>query len=464
MEEEVKKPESDIPEEEELHSSWREQAQKSLWMFLTVAAIIIFYYVIQQLGAITGFIGKILAGISPVIWGLILAYLLAPVAQLYEKLLTKLCDKQGWNSPKRQKHLRTLSAVGMLITAILFITALLLLIIPELMSSITGIVKALPDQMENLTTQLRNKTIFNNNSVVGEYLNSALLSAVQSAEDWVFGDLIGQANTLVQYFYTGVKGVLNVVYNLVIGLILSTYITIDRERLMRQVKQVVYTIAPRRSADSAQVVFIRANRKLNAAIRGKIVDSFIIGCLHFMLLTFANLLPWFNYPYPVLLAVIVGLTNVVPFFGPICGGFITGVLVLFENPRMVIPYLVIVVALQQFDSSFLDPHIVGGKIGLRPVWSITACLLGSAILGVPGFVLGPPAVAVVYEIVSEWSASRLRRKGLNHDFGISDEPEPWESTYQRPPSEKSQFLSGFMQNFRDKASHILPKKPPEDKP
>ena len=129
MDEETRTEEQAVPPEElpEEQPTWRQQAQRSLWTFLTVAAIIIFYYVIQQLGAITGFIGKIFTGISPVIWGLILAYLLAPVAQLYERGLTALCDRQGWSSPKRGKTLRAVSAVLTLITAVLFITALMLL-------------------------------------------------------------------------------------------------------------------------------------------------------------------------------------------------------------------------------------------------------------------------------------------------------------------------------------------------
>ena len=217
---------------------------------------------------------------------------------------------------------------------------------------------------------------------------------------------------MMSYLFTGLKGFASVIYNLVIGLILSMYITIDREKLQNQIKKLAYTIFPTQRALNMRIMFNRANKKLSTAIRGKIVDSLIIGMIHFILLSFANLLPWFNYPYPVLLATIVGITNVVPFFGPIVGGILTAILVLFESPSMVIPYAIMVVILQQFDGNFLDPHIVGGSIGLRPLWSISACLLGSAIIGVPGFVLGPPIVSFIYEIVSETCDQRLRAKNL----------------------------------------------------
>ncbi|MDE7093990.1 MAG: AI-2E family transporter, partial [Oscillospiraceae bacterium] len=199
------------------------------------------------------------------------------------------------------------------------------------------------------------------------------------------------------------------------------YIMIDKEKLFRQVRKITYSIFSVETASKMRRMLGRGNHKFSAAIRGKIIDSMIIGVICFVLLTISNLLPWFAFPYPVLLAVIVGLTNVVPFFGPIVGAFITGVLVLFDNPKMVIPYVIIIVILQQFDANYLDPHLVGGSIGLKPFWSISAVLLGSSILGVPGFIIGPPVVAFIYEIVSEWTDDKLRTKHLAEEFHIPPE-------------------------------------------
>jgi predicted PurR-regulated permease PerM len=168
-------------------------------------------------------------------------------------------------------------------------------------------------------------------------------------------------------------------------------------------------------------VLSQGNRKFSGAIRGKMLDSLIIGIICFIVLTILNFFPFLEFPYPVLLSVIVGVTNVVPFFGPFVGAFITGVLVLFDNPSMLIPYLLWILILQQFDCNYLDPHIVGGSIGLRPFWSIFACLLGSGIFGIPGFVIGPPTFAFIYEIISEWSEDRLREKHLEAQFDIPPE-------------------------------------------
>ena len=404
-------------EETSEKSSFREQFSKFVWTFLVIATSVLFYYLIQYLGNISEFFIKILKGISPVITGLILAYLLAPIADFWEQRLRAWRLPKSKDKEKTAKKLHVLSAVLMAITALVIIALLLLLIIPQISESIKGIVQALPTQMEDLAYKLRTNTFFDNKTSFGSYANSALLKAFQSAEKWLM-DLPSQANNIINYFYTIGKSVFSIVYNLVVGLILSTYVTIDKAKLKRQVRKITYSIFSKETAFKLRRAVGRGNVKFSGAIRGKMVDSMIIGGICFFLLTILNFLPWFQFPYPVLLAVIVGVTNVVPFFGPIVGGVITAVLVLFDNPKMVIPYGIVIVVLQQFDANFLDPRMVGGSIGLRPFWSITAVLLGSSILGIPGFILGPPVVAFIYEIISEWTDDKIRSKGMAEEFDI----------------------------------------------
>ncbi|MCR5718000.1 MAG: AI-2E family transporter [Oscillospiraceae bacterium] len=439
--------------------SWQSRAQKALWTFLTIAAAIIFYHLLQYLGTISEFVQKVLHGMSPLFCGLVFAYLLAPIAGFYERNITEIVARfhASHNEKPTEKtpaRIRGVTGILTLLTALLFIALLLLLIIPEISKSVSGIVKELPSQIETLTTQLQNKTLFDNSSPLGEFANNKILEALNGVVSWLTKDLFKQWTTFLDYF----KSVAGVIYNLVIGLILSMYITIDREKLQNQIKKLTYSILPTKRALNVRIMFNRANKKLSTAIRGKIVDSLIIGMIHFILLSFANLLPWFNYPYPVLLATIVGITNVVPFFGPIVGGVITGVLVLFENPSMTIPYVIMVVILQQFDGNFLDPHIVGGSIGLRPLWSISACLLGNAIIGVPGFVLGPPLVSFVYELVREACDQRLREKHLEKKFGLPSQEELAEQ--QNPPRQvqpETKRLGDFVQSSAEKFSDFIQK-------
>ncbi|MBE6875312.1 MAG: AI-2E family transporter [Ruminococcus sp.] len=422
-------------EESSGKSPFQEQLSKFIWTFLVVASAILFYYLIQYLGNISDFFLKVLKGISPVIWGLILAYLLEPIASFWERNLREWKLPQSKDKEKTAKKLHVASAILMVISAIVIIATLLLLIVPQISNSISGLIKTLPSQMESLSESLRNKKLFDNNTSAGALANNIALKAFQSADQWITSEVTSQLNNIINYFYTIGKSVFSVVYNLVVGLILSMYITIDKEKLQRQVRKITYSIFSKDSAFKMRRAIGKGNEKFSAAIRGKIIDSLIIGLICFGLLTFLNFLPWFNFPYPVLLAVVVGVTNVVPFFGPIVGGVITAVLVLFDNPKMVIPYGIAIVVLQQFDANYLDPRMVGGSIGLRPFWSITAVLLGSSIFGVPGFILGPPILSFIYEVVSEWTDDKIRSKDMAEEFGIEplDNTNPFEDFSKNNP-------------------------------
>lgn len=388
--------------------------------FAVIAASILFYYLLQHLGSISSFFGSVLQGLSAIIWGLVLAYLLDPVVAWYETKLKGIMFRKQPDSPKAPKIIRTTAALLTLLTAVAFLTLLGILVVPEISRSITGIIKELPSQIDSLITQLEDRTFFDN-ALLSKVAGEAMLTTLSSLESWIKSDLPSQANVLFEYFYTSVKGVFSVVFNLVVGLILSVYIAIDKELLIGQVKKLAYVLMPEEKIGGFRQNLRNANNKFSHAIRGKILDSAIIGLICFIVLTLLNLLPWLDFPYPVLLAVIVGITNVVPFFGPFVGGFITAVLVLFDNPHMVVWYVIWIVILQQFDCNYLDPHIVGGSIGLRPFWSIFACLLGSALLGVPGFVIGPPVFAFFSELLNGWMNGRLVHMGKAEKFGLPED-------------------------------------------
>ncbi len=411
-------PEPLIPQNKE---DWQSHAKKSIWTFLTIAAAILFFYIIQYLGQISTFFGSVLSGLGPIFCGLVIAYLLDPVAAFYEKTVCGILSEKKGVSEKTAKISRVIAALLTLFSAIGFIALLLWLIVPHITSSVKGIVNEMPSQIDDLMNQLQSRSFFDNSTAFGAFANQKLIDGLAALEEWLKSDLLSQAETMFGYVYSGVKGVFNVLYNLLIGLILSVYITIDKERLLRQVKQMTYSIFPTQTASRLRRVLGRGNKKFSSAIRGKMLDSLIIGMICFIVLTLLNMLPFLEFPYPVLLSVIVGVTNVVPFFGPFVGGFITGVLVLFDNPSMVIPYLLWILVLQQFDCNYLDPHIVGDSIGLRPFWSIFAALLGSSLFGIPGFVIGQPTFAFIYEIISEWSEDRLRAKRLHELFDIPAE-------------------------------------------
>lgn len=415
-------------------------------IFAAVICVLLFLLV-RNITAISSFLSSILQGISSIIWGLVLAYLLDPIVGRYEANLKKVMFRKHPDSPKAPKVIRSAAAILTLLTAVAFLTVLGLLVVPEISRSITGLVKELPYQIDSLMTQLEGGRLFGS-ELLDKFAAQALLGALDSLENWLKTDLSSQVNVIFEYFYTSVKGVFKVVFNLVVGLILSVYIAIDKEMLMGQVKKLVYVLLPERKIGGFRENLRNANTKFSHAIRGKIVDSAVIGLICFIVLSLLNLLPFLDFPYPVLLAVIVGVTNVVPFFGPFVGGFITAVLVLFDDPGMVIWYVIWIVVLQQFDCNYLDPHIVGGSIGLRPFWSIFSCLLGSAILGVPGFILGPPVFAFLSELLNGWVNAQIIHMGKADEFGLvpaKDQPITPKVPLHERIAETSERFRQFMQ-------------------
>ena len=164
---------------------WHRRAVKALWTFLTIAASILFYYLVQYLGTISKFIGAVLTGLSPVIWGLIFAYLLMPVAVFYERRLLELFLPKSRNTRKTEKRCRTAAAILMLLSAVAFISVLLWLIVPQISSSITGVVKNLPEQMAALAREVEGKVYFDDKTAFGAAANAAVQGAMDKALEWV---------------------------------------------------------------------------------------------------------------------------------------------------------------------------------------------------------------------------------------------------------------------------------------
>ena len=187
-------PEPLIPQNK---NTWQIVAVKSLWTFLTIAAAILFYYIIQYLGQISSFIGSVFSALSPIFWGLVIAYLLDPVAGFYERTVHGLLSEHGVSEEKNAKLSRVLSAFLMLFSAIGFIALLVWLIVPQVSTSMKGLAEELPLQIDAMMLQLQTKTVFDNNTAFGAYANDTLVEALESFESWIKSGLPSQAETML---------------------------------------------------------------------------------------------------------------------------------------------------------------------------------------------------------------------------------------------------------------------------
>lgn len=382
--------------------------------FLVICASICFYYMLFHGTNIWSGLSTLINITMPILDGFILAYLLAPILNCVEKKILYPVyfsitskDKQTV-SEKTRKNIRKLGILLTTIVTVLFLYCFFSILIPQLLVSIQNIILQFPYYIQNLNDWILG--IFADNPDLEGTVNHLLLRYSSKVEDWVTSNLIPQANSLLKLISTGLIGsVINLalaLWNLIIGFIISIYLLDGKERFAGQGKKIIYCCFNRDTANVfiSNVRFI--HRTFIGFIGGKIVDSIIIGILCYFGTNFIGT------PYPVLVSVIVGVTNVIPFFGPYMGAIPSAILILMVDPLQCFYFVIFIFLLQQFDGNILGPKILGDSTGLNSFWVIFAITLFGGLLGVPGMVIGVPVFAVIYAGIRAIVHRRLEDKDL----------------------------------------------------
>ena len=361
-----------------------------------VAAGLGLFFLIYRADALSGTLGLLGSILRPFIIGAVIAFLVTP-----------LCRKLSGLFGGRREGLA--NALGLLI-AVVIVLAIVLLIVPQLVKSITGIARALPGQAEALRRKvmalLEDKPEVQAelqgyyNQVMGEvrkFMNE--LAGGKS------GELVGKAMRLLGGAATQVFGVVGVLKDLLIGLIVSLYFLSRRTQLAAQAKLVVNGLFKPEWADWIEREVQFADRMFNGFFVGKLLDSAIVGVICFagcLLMGFGS---------PLLIAVIVGVTNIIPFFGPFIGALPCALLLLLENPMHCLMFLVFIILLQQLDGNVIGPKILGDSTGLSALWVMFGILLFGGLWGILGMLVGVPLMAVIYDIVRQLTFRGLREHG-----------------------------------------------------
>lgn len=382
--------------------------------FLVICASICFYYLLFHGNSIWENI-RVLTNISmPILDGFVLAYLLTPVLNFVEK---KVLFPLYFNAAKIEKNglservRKNIRKIGILITALfvlLFLYGFFSILIPQLITSIQNILFQFPTYIQNLNDWILG--IFVNNPEIEGTVNNLLIRYSSKLEDWVSYNLIPQANALVKTLSTGligsVIGVAKALWNLLIGFIISIYLLDGKERFAGQGKKIIYSFFHTDTANIfiSNVRFI--HKTFSGFIGGKIVDSIIIGIICYFGTTLIGT------PYPVLISVIVGITNVIPFFGPYMGAIPSAILILMVDPLQCFYFIIFIFVLQQFDGNILGPKILGDSTGLNSFWVIFSITIFGGLFGILGMVIGVPVFAVFYAGIKAVIHRRLEDKKL----------------------------------------------------
>ena len=291
-----------------------------------------------------------------------------------------------------------------LVVLITIVTTLINMLIPELITSIRNLIFTLPAQINQLVKQMNHIQL--DDSTMTTMLKNAMNEASTSLQNWMRTDLLNKVNEVMTHLTVGLYTLVMELFHAVIGVIVSVYILFGKETFINQSKKATYAIFPTERANLLIHIAVKTNEIFGGFIIGKIIDSIIIGILCFIGTSLLNM------PYAMLVSVIVGMTNVIPFFGPYIGAIPSAVLIALADPMKGVYFLIFILLLQQFDGNILGPKILGNSTGLSAFWVIVSILLGGGLFGILGMLFGVPAFAVIYYIVKLFLDNQLEKKKL----------------------------------------------------
>ncbi len=372
--------------------------------FLTVASLMVFYILLTNGSVFTTAIKTLLRILSPVVWGLVIAYLLWPLvknadANLFVPLLKKVFPKRRVTTASR-----VLAIALALVASLLVIGTLLYLIIPQVYSSIESIVLNTPEYYDTVSNWIMN--FLKDYPQTEKILLEVTGTASQNISDWARDAVLPYLSTIITNLSTGLYSVLRTVLNILIGFVVACYVLGNVESFSARCKKLLYSMFSVKNADNILSAVRFTDRAFNGFLIGKIIDSAIIGVICYIVCSILNM------PYTVLVSVVVGVTNIIPVFGPFIGGIPTALIILLVSPAKALIYIIFIIILQQIDGNIIGPKILGSSIGINGFWIMFAILLGGGLFGVGGMILAVPMFAVLYSGFGLLVRMRLKERGL----------------------------------------------------
>ncbi len=371
--------------------------------FCVLLACIIAFLLLSHLNVVFNLLDKFLSGLAPVLYGLAIGYLICPLLNLVERPLNRWLQRKL----KKQQVANKLSRAGGIVfalgVAILVVYAVIAMILPELTESVIKLVRELPENYQKAANWISGVLVDN------PALADAVSGALKYIETWLYNELLPNAQNYLLSLTSSMFGILSGVLNLVIGLIVSIYVLVSKDVFLAQSKKIICAVLPAKRANRLMDIGRYAHKTFGGFLSGKIFDSLIIGILCFVGMSVMKL------PYTLLVSVIVGVTNIVPFFGPYIGAIPSAFLILLVNPMQCLYFVIFIFVLQQFDGNILGPHILGNATGLSGFWVVVSILAFGNLFGLVGMIIGVPAFAVFYSLVADAINQRLKRKGIRTD-------------------------------------------------
>lgn len=406
----------------------------ALYTLLVIAAGVCIIMAVVKIDAVASFFSKVLTILRPFIWGFAIAYILNPLMGSMERLLSKISRNRLHARPKRY--------ISILLAYLISLAALFIffrIVIPQIGQSLSALAKQIPGWLENL--RLLALDLIDKYDL--ENLPTATIDKIIATAEGIVQDFTVKLPAMVPQLLQMTMNLTAGIINVLIGVIISIYLLMEKELFFAHIKKILSALFSSRRVDHVLAITHKSHAIFSGFIIGKLLDSLIIGllCLFFMTL--------FHWPYAMLISVIVGVTNVIPYFGPFFGAIPSILILLIADPLTALWFAIFILLLQQLDGNVIGPKILGDSTGLSPFWVIFAITVFGSLMGVPGMFIGVPLFAVIYSLVAEFTEYRLKARSLPAETSAYASPEhPLLPVKEKKPT--------VFRRFR------LQKKPPQD--
>lgn len=365
----------------------------NIWYLVAIiATIAIVFMLFANWGTVWQALGKMIGILMPFIFGFFFAYLIKPLVAFIKK---------GLNLISPNKAMKVKSMISVLISYLIVIGILAVIIIyiyPQVRDSAKDMGRSVQHGYKYMIThekEINDKIPFMDISGIIEY-----------AKKFMYDKVMNKASDWFPYLYQISSSFFVTLYNVIMGLVISIYMILDSKKLKNGLRKTVYAISPKNKEAECWQTLKQCNHIFNGFLLGKVIDSLIIGIICLVAMTILQL------PYSLLLSLIVCITNMIPYFGPIIGA-VPGVFIyLFVDPKLAIIFAILILVLQQFDGLYLGPKILGDQTGIKPLWVIFGITVGGAYFGVMGMFLGVPTVAVIMYLFNLMIQKKLKKKEI----------------------------------------------------
>lgn len=387
------------------------EQRKKRWQFIMtrfmiLALTILFFFFLWRFQELCEKIRHVVSILGPFIYGGVMAYLLRIPCNFFEKHLKKILPE------RRQKAATGLSILISLFMVLLILYLLVRMVAPQLIISISSIVATLQVAVPKASQWIQVKLA--DDPVMGSYLQTAIDVGYKKFQEWSQSDLLPLLQNMAGGFASTVSSVVNVFMNMAIGIVVCIYTLGARKQFAKQAKAVIYSVLKPKWAEYVLEEAKYADKMFVGFFGGKILDSAIIGVLCYIFCLI------FRFPNAMLISVIIGVTNIIPYFGPWIGAVPAAIIILIVDPMKCLWFILFIAVLQTFDGNILGPKLLGDSTGLSSFWVLFAITFFSGLLGFSGFLIGVPLFAVIYDLIRKLVILGLKR---NNKLDILQEPE-----------------------------------------